>query len=149
MDEIGRWDLEPPQYHVAKVRVDGWKQGNYRLFSPEVKVITTIEEMYAYRPEGDYSDGSFDEFRELTKQYGPTAFNSGDVVLAIHIADSTGSASYALDSVDFGDEVIDISIRRTCPEAFTDDEAQWIVFIQLEEKGLYSGQSVHVNLTGI
>lgn len=70
------------------------------------------------------------------------------VVFAIHIVGSTGSTSYAVDSEDIGDEVIDISIKRTCLEAFTDDEAQWMVFIELEY-GKYSGQYVDVKLTGV
>ncbi len=145
-DEL-RWEDAPPLYHIAIVRADGWKEDS-ELYSPEVTVISSYDEMSAFRPVADYSYRNFDAFRELIKQYGPTAFEGGNTLLAIHVKDSTGSASYSVDSVDIGDEIIDIRLKRVCPEAFTDDEAQWIVFIELE-KGVYQGQTIGVGLSGI
>jgi hypothetical protein len=148
-EEDLKWEEAPPLYHNAIVRVDGWKQDYYRLYNPEITIITTFEEMNAFRPKSDYSHQNFDAFRELIKQYGAPIFEyNGAVLIAIHIVDSTGSASYSVESVNISDDAIDIGIERMCPEAFTDDEAQWLVFIELDESK-YSGQGVDVKLTGI
>ena len=145
-EELG-WEEAPPLYHIAIVRADGWREDS-ELYSPEVTVSSSYDELNAFRTNADYGYQNFNAFREIIKQYGPTAFEGGNTLLAIHVKDGTGSASYSVDSVNIGDVAIDIRLRRTYPGVFTDDEAQWLVFIELE-KGVYNGQSVNIELAGV
>lgn len=83
------------------------------------------------------------------KQYGAPIFeNNGSVLIAIHTTDSTGSASYSVESVDADETAIDIELKRTCPDGFDTDMAQWLIFIELE-KAVYTGQRVNVESTGV
>ena len=89
------WEDTPPQYHTTIVRADGWRTDS-RLFSPEVTVICSYDELNAFRPDADYGYSNFNAFRELIKQYGPMAFENGNTLLAIHVKDSTGSGRGAM-----------------------------------------------------
>ena len=141
------WEDTPPQYHTAIVRADGWRTDN-RLFSPEVTVISSYDELNAFQPDADYGYSNFNAIRELIKQYGPTAFENGMTLLAIHVKDSTGSASYSVDSVDIDDETISVLLKRECPASFIEEEGQWVVFVELE-KGVFQGQTVDAALAGV
>lgn len=129
-------------FRAQYIRTNGYEEGKvYPLVVP----IRSREQLDSYleKNSGVYSfSDSFDDmpsFLEAIEDYGKGFFSKNSLLLVV-LEESSGSIRHEVASVVPQEEGIQINIRRSRPDAYTQDMAQWHIVIELDADYLADGQ---------